>query len=64
LKIRAFLLNNQEDLFSKVEEEDLLNELPISLKEEVLYYQHGGLVESIKLLSESDDNDFVWALVQ
>ena len=49
-KIRQFLLNNQEDLFSKVEEEHLLNELPISLKEEVLYYQHGFLVDTIKML--------------
>jgi hypothetical protein len=37
-KVRQFLLNNQADLFSKVEEEKLLNDLPISLKEEVLYY--------------------------
>ena len=63
-KIRQFLLNNQEDLFSKVEEEHLLNELPISLKEEVLYYQHGFLVDTIKMLQESEENEFVWALVQ
>jgi ABC-type siderophore export system fused ATPase/permease subunit len=49
VKIRQFLLNNQDDLFTKGDEENLLNELPISLKEEVLYYQHGKLVENIHL---------------
>jgi hypothetical protein len=37
-KIRQFLLNNQGDLFTKGDEDSLLNELPMSLKEEVLYY--------------------------
>lgn len=42
----------------------MLNDLPISLKEEVLYYQHGSLVDSIKMLNECEENEFVWALVQ
>jgi hypothetical protein len=62
-KIRQFLINNSNDIFSKAEEEILLDELPISLKEEVLYYQHGYLVDSIKMLLESEENNFVWALV-
>jgi hypothetical protein len=36
-KIRQFLLNNYNELFSKVDEEELLKELPLSLREEVLY---------------------------
>jgi hypothetical protein len=64
IKIRQFLLNNQEDLFTKGDEEALLNELPISLKEEVLYYQHGKLVENIHIFQEIEENDFVWSLVQ
>ena len=51
------------ELFKKQDEEALLEELPASLKEEVLYKQYGQLVEGVKLLHESDDNEFVWALV-
>ena len=47
-----------------MDEEALLEELPSSLREEVLYKQYGALVERIKILNESDDNEFVWALVQ
>ena len=47
-----------------MDEEQLLEELPSSLKEEVLYKQYGAMVECIKILNESDDNEFVWALVQ
>lgn len=41
-----------------------MEELPISLREEVLYRQYGGLVETIKMLRDSTDNEFVWAVVQ
>ena len=57
------MINNYLELFAKVDEEALLEELPASLREEVLYKQYGALVEGIKLLHESDDNEFVWALV-
>ena len=46
-----------------MDEEALLDELPTSLKEEVLYKQYGALVEGIKLLHDSDDNEFVWSIV-
>ena len=37
-KIRQFLLNNYNELFTKKDEEALLQELPLSLREEVLYH--------------------------
>ena len=64
IKIRQFLINNYLELYKKVDEEALLEELPASLREEVLYKQYGPLVEKIKILNDSDDNEFVWALVQ
>ena len=63
-QIRQFLINNFLDLHAKIDEEALLAELPLSLKEEVLYRQFGGLVETIKVLRDSTDNEFVWAVVQ
>jgi hypothetical protein len=41
-----------------------LQELPDSIKEEVLYKEFGGLVDTITMLKECDDNEFVWATVQ
>ena len=58
------MLNNYNEISKKVETEDLLNELPHSLKEEVMYAEFGSLVDKIDALRESTDNDFVWAIVQ
>jgi hypothetical protein len=44
-KIRQYLLNNRKTLFSQKDEDDLLKELPCSLREEILYHQYGQLVE-------------------
>lgn len=58
------MLNNFRELHEKVDEEALLAELPLVLREEVLYRQYGVLVETIKFLRDSTDNEFVWAVVQ
>lgn len=58
------MINNYLELNAKVDEEELLAELPLVLREEVLYRQFGVLVETIKVLNESTDNEFVWAVVQ
>jgi len=63
-QIRQFLLNNFLELHAKIDEEALLAELPTSLREEVLYRQFGVLVETIKFLRDSTDNEFIWAVVQ
>ena len=58
------MLNNYLDIEATNYEEDLLTELPLVLREEVLYRQFGVLVETIKFLRDSTDNEFVWAIVQ
>lgn len=63
-QIRQFLINNYLELHAKIDEEALLAELPLVLREEVLYRQFGVLVETIKVLHDSTDNEFVWAVVQ
>ena len=62
--ISQFLLNNYDEVFSKTDEQDLLNVLPTSLREEVLYHQFGSLVEVVKMFNTSDDNEFVWEIAQ
>jgi CRP-like cAMP-binding protein len=42
----------------------MLNDLPNTLKEELLNYQYGGLVDTIPFLKDNEDTEFVWALVQ
>jgi len=41
------MLNNHKELFSKFEEELLIEELPHSYKEEIFYHQFGNLVYDI-----------------
>lgn len=37
-KIRTFLLNNYIELSSKIDEQQLIGDLPTSLREEILYH--------------------------
>ena len=62
--IRTFLVNNYYNLYSQVYEKEFLDELPMNLKEEILYRQYGNLVETVHLLRNSEDNDLTWELVQ
>jgi hypothetical protein len=39
-KIRQFLENNYDELFSRIDEKQLVNELPITLRDEVLQHQY------------------------
>jgi hypothetical protein len=49
-KIRQFLENNYAELFSRVDEESILHELPTTLREEVLIARFGQLLKSIDFL--------------
>lgn len=63
-KIRQFIENNYHELFSRVDEDQLLHELPTTLREDVLFFRFGGLIEAIEFLNRCPNNEFVWALVQ
>ena len=47
----------------KVEIENLTNELPPNLKEEIFFHQYGFLVQEITFLRSVDNMDFTWSLV-
>lgn len=42
--IRKFLFNNYKELFLKVDYDHLLDELPSTIKEEILFHQYGQLI--------------------
>jgi hypothetical protein len=62
-KIKQFLDNNYSELFSRVDEDQLLRELPTTLREDVLQHRFGGLLDSIDFLRTCDNYDFKWAMV-
>ena len=47
------MLNNYNEISKKADTEELLNDLPHSLREEVMYAEFGALVEKITVLRES-----------
>jgi len=63
-KIRQFLENNYHELFSRMDEDDLLKELPTTLREDVLFYRFHGLFNSLNFLKQFVKQEFVWHLVQ
>lgn len=62
ITIRTYLLNNYRIIYDNIAEENLLEELPVDLKEEVLYREFGKVVEKIKLLAKCE-NEFVWETI-
>lgn len=62
-KIRQFLENNYNELFSRIDENQLLQELPITLRDEVFIHKYQGLLDTIDFLRECENNEFVWAMV-
>jgi len=43
-RIEKFLLNNYVELFSRIDEDAMISELPPTLKEEIFYHQFGNLI--------------------
>jgi hypothetical protein len=51
-------------MFSKIEEELIVKELPPTLKEEVLFHQYGGIMFKFNFFESIGNNDFVWSILQ
>jgi hypothetical protein len=62
--IRQFIYNNYSNMFSKIEEELIVKELPPTLKEEVLFHQYGGIMFKFTFFENIGNNDFVWSILQ
>lgn len=63
-KLRQFLENNFSELFSRIDEQQLLQELPITLRDEVLQSQFAGLITSLHFIRDCENTEFMWAFVQ
>lgn len=51
-------------MFSKIEEELIIKELPPTLKEEVLFHQYGKIMFKFAFFENMGNNDFVWSILQ
>ena len=63
-KIKQFLKNNYEELSSKIDFDKMINEIPSTLKEEMIFYQYGKLIKDLAFFQYVKDNDCVWAILQ
>jgi hypothetical protein len=62
--IRQFIYNNYSNMYSKIEEELIIMELPPTLKEEVLFHQYGKIMFKFAFFENINNNDFVWSILQ
>ena len=62
--ITVFMQNNYYLLYGKQDEDKLQSLLATDLRNELMYHQFSKLVETIKLLRDCDELDFVWGLVK
>jgi len=51
-------------MFSRVDEDAMVQELPPTLKEEVFFHQFGDLIQKQKFLSDMESNECVWGIVR
>jgi len=58
-KIRRFLENNTNTRSTLSEQQELLNQLPASLRGEVIKCTQGHIIKKIKFF-ENKDSDFLW----
>ena len=63
-QVKTFLQNNYTELFSRVDEDALINELPPTLKEELYYHQFGSLIDNLAFLKDMDNNEITWGIVK
>lgn len=54
---------NYLELFARIDEEALINELPPTIKEELFFHQYGGLLDNLHFLQDLE-NDCVWGIVK
>jgi hypothetical protein len=50
-------------MYSTIEEEQIINELPPTLKEEVLFHKYGKIMFQFPFFEKIKNNDFVWSIL-
>jgi hypothetical protein len=62
-KIKTFIENNYEQLYSQGDEKQMIKMLTPSLRDELLSYIYGKIVSKITFLKECEDHDFLWHIL-
>mmetsp|Transcript_26543 Transcript_26543/g.40540 ORF Transcript_26543/g.40540 Transcript_26543/m.40540 type:complete len:249 (-) Transcript_26543:2024-2770(-) len=62
-KIKTFIENNYEALYSMNDETQLIKMLTPSLRDELLSFIFGKIVAKIKFFYECEDQDFLWHIL-
>ena len=62
--LRIYTLLNYRESFQKVGEEQLIAELPMSLREDVQFHQYGTLIQNFPFFTELKNNQFVWEVAK
>lgn len=63
-QMKQFLSNNFNEIFSKVDEEAMIKELPSKLREELLFHQNYQIINKFEFLSTANNNQFVWTIIK
>ena len=63
LQIRNFMSNNYREIFSKVDEDAMIYELPASLREDLFYHQFGNIILKFEFLTNLQI-DSAWSIVK
>jgi len=64
MKVYQFLQNNYKELFLKIEYDSLVDELPIAMKEALMYHQYGPLMNRFDFFETTSNNLFVWDMLK
>ena len=62
--LRQFVQMNYLDIFKRVDDEQMLNELPITLREEVLFHQYGAIILKFEFFEKLKNDDLAWDIVK
>jgi CRP-like cAMP-binding protein len=62
IRIRNFIENNNKDFHSIEDQERLLQELPPSLKSEVVSHTHGNIITCVRFFQDKNP-DFLWQVL-
>ena len=64
--MKLFLKNNAHELYSNVDEGQMLEALPSTLKSDISLHQYGKLIESTHFLKTMyiEQQEIVWSLVK
>lgn len=62
-RIKQYVENNYQSLFSKDEEQSLIKTLPPFLRDEILRITYGDIIANIIFFKSMTDGEFLWKIL-